>query len=320
VTKPGKIDGRADLAARFSSLGNGGPDYSRTMYLGPASRFFQHGAGWTAWLILGLVAFVLLPMLWRVAVVWASDQPHWSAARWDSAGLAPDPAEHPEPIIQFYAARTWGWRGIFGVHSWVAFKPRGASAYTRYEVVGWGVGAGASAVRLSQRPPDGYWAGNAPTLLVDRRGEGVGALIVRLQDAVRAYPFADTYTLWPGPNSNTFTAYLARALPELHLELPPTAIGKDYLPPGKFAALTPGGSGVQVSLIGLLGLTLGMREGVELNLLGLVIGLDFARPALKLPSVGRIGFPGLAGSVIPVTAAATEMEDCLCQARRQLDR
>src|SRR4051794_11003926 len=246
-------------------------------------------------------------MLWRVAAVWASDQPHWSTARWDSAGLAPDPAAHPEPIIQFYAARTWGWRGIFGVHCWVAFKPRGASAYTRYDVVGWGVGSGASSVRLSQRPPDGYWAGNPPTLLLDRRGEDVDALIVRVQQAVRAYPFADAYTLWPGPNSNTFIAYLARAVPELHLDLPPTAIGKDYLPPGDFAALTPAGSGVQVSLVGLLGLTLGMREGIELNLLGLVVGVDFARPALKLPGIGRIGLPIHSNPVTPVTAAAPEI-------------
>ena len=83
-------------------------------------------------------------------------------------------------------------------------------------------------MRLSQRPPDGYWAGNAPTLLVVRRGEGVDALIVRLQEAVRAYPFADTYTLWPGPNSNTFTATVLRAVPELETSLPPNAVGKDF--------------------------------------------------------------------------------------------
>ena len=271
--------------------------------------------GWIGWLILAVVVFVLLPMAWRAAAVSASAQPHWSTARWDSAGLAPDPAGHPEPIIQFYAARTWGWRGILGVHSWVAFKPRGAAAYTRYEVVGWGVGSGVPAVRQSQRPPDGYWAGNRPTLLVDRRGEGVDALIVRLEAAVRAYPFAASYTLWPGPNSNTFTAYLARALPELHLDLPPTAIGKDYLPPGEFAALTPGGSGVQLSVVGLLGLTLGMREGIEVNLLGLVLGLDFLHPALKLPGIGRVGFPAQPDSVIPVTAASAEIVHSTQQAR-----
>jgi hypothetical protein len=30
---------------------------------------------------------------------------------------------------------------------------------------------------------------------------------------------------------------------------------------------------------------------VELNLLGLTFGLDLNRPALKLPGIGRVGFP-----------------------------
>src|SRR5947208_3464101 len=143
---------------------------------------------------------------------------HSRNARWDSAARAPDPAQHKQPIIQFYAARTYGWRGILGVHTWVVFKPRDATAYTRYEVFGWGVGPGVSALRASQRPPDGYWAGNRPTVIADKRGEGVDALIVRLRQAVRDYPFPDEYRLWPGPNSNTFTAYLARALPEIHVD------------------------------------------------------------------------------------------------------
>jgi hypothetical protein len=255
-----------------------------------AALMIRHGMGWSGWIIVAIVGLVLLPIALRVAAVWAAEQSHWSAARWDSAGLAPDPAQHPEPVIQFYAARSWGWRGIFGVHSWVAFKPRGAPAYTRYEVVGWGVGPGVPAVRRSQRPADGYWAGNRPAIIADRRGDGVDTLIRRLEDAIQAYPFADAYMLWPGPNSNTFTAYLARAVPELHVALPPTAIGKDYLPPGDFAALTPGGSGAQVSILGLIGLSLGLREGIEINLLGLVVGLDLVHPALKLPGLGRVGF------------------------------
>jgi hypothetical protein len=263
---------------------------SGMLFLDRAAALARQGLGGFGWAVAVILCLLFLPMLWRVAAVWASDQPPWSKARWDSAGLAPDPAQHSEPIIQFYAARTYGWRGILGVHTWVVFKPRGAPAYTRYEVVGWGVGPGVPALRASQRPPDGYWAGNRPTVIADKRGEGVDALILRLQEAVRAYPFPNEYRLWPGPNSNTFTAYLARALPELHVDLPPTAIGKDYLPPGEFAALTPGGSGVQVSLLGLLGLTLGMREGVEVNVLGLVLGLDVLHPALKLPAIGRLGF------------------------------
>jgi hypothetical protein len=250
------------------------------------------GWGWPRWSLLLVLVFVLLPLLWRVAAVWASDQvPHWSAARWDSAGLAPDPTRTPEAVIQFYTARTWGWRGIFGVHSWVAFKPSGAARYTRYEVVGWGVGQGLSAVRESQRPPDGYWAGNPPVLLAERRGDGVDALIQRLRLAIEDYPFPREYRLWPGPNSNTFIAHVARALPEMHVDLPPTAIGKDYLPLGAFAARAPAGSGFQLSVAGLLGVTLGAHEGIEINLFGLVVGLDVLHPALKLPFVGRVGVP-----------------------------
>ncbi len=78
-------------------------------------------------------------------------------------------------------------------------------------------------------------------------------------------------------------------MPELHLDLPPTAIGKDYLPETGVFARAPSGGGFQVSLAGLLGLTVAAEEGLELNLLGLSLGLDLSPPALKLPGVGRIG-------------------------------
>ena len=38
-------------------------------------------------------------------------------------GVAPTPEEHPEALVQIWAARAYGWRGAFGVHSWVAVKP-----------------------------------------------------------------------------------------------------------------------------------------------------------------------------------------------------
>ena len=38
------------------------------------------------------------------------------------------------------------------------------------------------------------------------------------------------------------------------------------------------------------GVTLGWTEGIEVNILGAVAGLDIRRPALKLPGFGRIGF------------------------------
>ena len=52
---------------------------------------------------------------------------------------------------------------------------------------------------------------------------------------------------------------------------------------------TPSGTGYQFSLGGLLGLMVGREEGVELNILGLIFGIDPLGPAIKLPMAGRIG-------------------------------
>jgi hypothetical protein len=111
-------------------------------------------------------------------------------------------------------------------------------------------------------------------------------LIERIEKAAHAYPHAKDYTTWPGPNSNTFTAWIGRAVPELEIDLPATAIGKDYLGRSVFAA-APSGSGIQVSLAGLLGFTASGVDGLELNLLGLSFGVGPG--GLKLPIVGRIG-------------------------------
>jgi hypothetical protein len=213
----------------------------------------------------------------------------WSA-RHDSSSQAPDPETTLEPVIQVYAARARGWRGILGVHTWIAVKRGGDLAYTRYEVIGWGVDRGFPAVRVNRAGPDNYWFGERPDKLVDLRGGGIDGVVTKVEAAVAAYPYPSTYRLWPGPNSNTFTASIARAVPELRLDLPPTAIGKDYLPGGALASLsTPGGAGVQLSLLGLGGILVGREEGIELNVLGLIFGVDLNGPALKLPMLGRLG-------------------------------
>jgi hypothetical protein len=218
----------------------------------------------------------------------AGGQPHWSQARWASAGLLPDPAEVPEALVQVWAARTWGWKGAFAVHSWIVLKDEGAAEYERYEVVGWGVSRGLPAVRRNLRPADGYWAGNAPELLGEKRGAEAAAAIPKIRAAIAAYPWADRYLTWPGPNSNSFVAYVLRAVPELGIELPPTAIGKDFLGASPFAPM-PSGTGYQLSLAGLLGVGIATREGLELNILGLVLGVDPGDLAIKVPGLGRLG-------------------------------
>ena len=61
----------------------------------------------------------------------------WRSASSEPAGLAPDPVAEREALVQVYAARAFGWRGWFGVHTWVAVKPTNAGAYRVYEVIGW---------------------------------------------------------------------------------------------------------------------------------------------------------------------------------------
>jgi len=213
----------------------------------------------------------------------------WRTASREPEGLAPDPATTPEAVIQVYAARAVGWRGYFGVHTWIAAKPSNADAFTVYEVIGYRLRRTGSSVVVHERAADGYWFGNRPELLSDVRGAGVDELITRVEAAVKAYPYADRYRVWPGPNSNTFTAYILREAPELRVDLPPTAIGKDYFG-GLPVDRTPSGTGVQVNLLGAVGVLGGLEEGLELNVLGLTLGIDPKNLAIKLPLIGRLGF------------------------------
>ena len=224
----------------------------------------------------------------------------WRTASHESVGLAPDPAATPEAVVQVFGARTWGWRGNFGVHTWVAVKAANAVAYTVYEVIGWRLRWTDSVVVIHARAPDARWYGNAPELYADKRGAVAEALIPRIDAAARSYPYASEYSAWPGPNSNTFVAWITRAVPELGVDLPPTAIGKDYLG-AAIVGSAPSGSGVQFSLGGLLALTASGVEGLELNLLGLTFGLNPFDPALKLPMLGRLGPAKVS---LPVSAGA----------------
>jgi hypothetical protein len=192
-------------------------------------------------------------------------------------------------VVQVYAARVLSWRGAFGVHPWFAVKPAGARSYTVYEVIGWRAYRGLSVVSVSNRDPDGRWFGAQPTLLGELRGPAAETAIPKIAKAAASYPYAGEYRVWPGPNSNTFAAWVARAVPDLRLDLPSTALGKDYLGRGVFAR-APSGTGWQISLFGVAGLLLALEEGLEVNLLGLTVGIDPLDLAVKLPGIGRVGW------------------------------
>lgn len=240
------------------------------------------------------IAGAALIALTAAAVSRAHDEGVNMAQRWheasrESAGLAPAPADEPRAVVQVYGARAWGWRGYFGVHTWISVKPENADTWTVYQVIGWRLRRGRPAVSIEHGAPDRRWFGAMPEIYADVRGPEAAAMLARIDAAARAYPHSGEYTVWPGPNSNTFTAHVARAVPELRLDLPPTAVGKDFLTGGALADRTPSGTGWQFSVLGLFGVMLAAEEGFELNVLGLVFGMDPGGFALKLPGAGRIG-------------------------------
>ncbi|WP_437890980.1 DUF3750 domain-containing protein [Phytobacter sp. V91] len=211
----------------------------------------------------------------------------WWSARRDSAGLAPNPRDNArQAIVQVYAAPTWGWKGIVAVHPWIIFKPAGETEYYRYEVIAWG---GGEKVRLNRNPADGYWYGARPRLLVEHRGPEAQAMIPQIKAAIASYPWPNTYHAWPGPNSNTFIAHIGREVPALKLDMPANAVGKDYRSLQNPIGLPPSGRGVQLSLLGVAGVTLGAEEGVELKVLGLNVGFNIWPLRLRLPFIGGLG-------------------------------
>lgn len=246
-------------------------------------------------IMLIVFAIFLVPLLARAALYAMGDAPRsYRDADWSSTGTLP-PARQFEPArVVVFTGTTGAWKGVFSVHSWVVLKRAGAKDWTRYDVVGWG-----TPVRTNGWPADGRWYGNMPVAIADMSGPEAEKLIPKIEATVRDYTYsrAGDYRIWPGPNSNSFTAAVLRAVPELGVMLPPNAVGRDFRP-GFYAGLTDSGTGVELNLYGYAGVKLAWTEGVELNLLGLVAGLDLRHPALKLPGFGRIGVDAPIGSAL----------------------
>jgi len=237
-------------------------------------------------ILLILVCFIA-PALASMAVYALGDHPNsWRTADWSSSGLLPTAGAGDEAAIYVMAARTGGLKGALSVHSWIVFKEKSANEYTRYDKVGWG-----TPVRRNSNPADGRWYSNEPAIIGAVYGEEAEKLIPDLRNAIESYQFSyrGGYRIWPGPNSNTFVATVLRSVPALNIQLPPVAVGKDYLPLSSPLAVSPDWRNADFSLGGLAGLGLGLDTGIEFRFAGLVFGADILHPALKLPGFGRIG-------------------------------
>ncbi len=244
-------------------------------------------------MLIALIVF-LAPILARAAFYAIGNDPRsWRDADWSSIGMLPAAGDFTPARIVFFTGTAGAWKGVFSVHSWIVLKRANEKRWTRYDVVGWG-----DPVRVNNWPVDGRWYGNVPVMLADISGPEAESLIPRIEKAVKAYDYAHAgdYRIWPGPNSNSFIAATLRAVPELGVMLPPNAVGRDFRD-SLYAGRTDSGTGFEINLSGYAGIKVGWVEGIEVNLLGLVAGLDLRHPGVKLPGFGRIGIDS------PVTTA-----------------
>ena len=150
-----------------------------------------------------------------------------------SVALSPDslkPSQNLEgAIIRIYGADVWGIRGRFAIHTWIATKSASEDEFTLHEIIGWRLRRTDTALAISQGRPDRPWFNSPAILLHEVTGDAAAKLIPEVQAAIHSYPYAKTYTMWPGPNSNSFTEWVGLSVPELKLDLPIKAIGSSWM-------------------------------------------------------------------------------------------
>ncbi|MEM1039767.1 MAG: DUF3750 domain-containing protein [Pseudomonadota bacterium] len=232
--------------------------------------------------LLTFLFFVFIVPALLHAGVWAfADRPtSWHQANWSSAGVLPAPRVQ-DASIYVMAARTGGMKGAFATHSWIVIKKPGQARYDRYDVVGWG-----RPLRKNAYDADGRWYSNPPEIHHALHGAEAARLVPQVEAAIAQYRWQNRgdYTLWPGPNSNSFVGGILRAVPDLNTAAPSTAVGRDYPTDGRWFSIAEGT--VRATLGGYIGLVAGAGEGLELNFLGLVAGINPMRGEIKIPAFG----------------------------------
>ena len=240
--------------------------------------------------VLGVSIFLfvlfIVPSLAHLAVWSQAERPEsWRQANWSSAGVLPEKPPVDEAQIYVLSARTGGLKGAFSTHSWLVLKPRGSHLYDRYDVVGWG-----NPVRKNGYDADANWYSNPPVINHSLTGPDAEALLPLVERAIADYPWQKRgdYTLWPGPNSNTFVASILRQVPALGASTPSTAVGRDFPETGRWFGQHENGDWF-ATLGGYLGAKVA-AWGVELNFLGLVAGFNWQDREVNIPSFGSYRF------------------------------
>jgi hypothetical protein len=165
----------------------------------------------------------------------------------------------------------------FARHTWLDYRESEGSKWRRIEIVNKNSGLIHRELRRGECEEKTRWGGGI-VVLGQSDGRANPDYVRDISSIAKNY---DTriYRAYPGPNSNTFAESLLRDVDGVSAMLDHNAIGKEW---GFHFGRTAGGSGVEVQTPPL-GLALGIREGIELSLLGFSGGVSVFPPALKIP-------------------------------------
>lgn len=181
-------------------------------------------------------------------------------------------------------------------HAWIDIHKAGDPKWLRIECAGRLFGVLFSDLDAEEAHLDHRFDGHTVHLLGWLDGEAAH----RAAEAIEARAheldefYGENYRVWPGPNSNTFVAEVARAAPDLGFVFDPNCIGKDY-PGWVDVGLTASKTGLRLDTVPI-GVAVGLREGVEVHVLGLTAGISLDPPGISLPFLPVIPWGFLPGA------------------------
>jgi hypothetical protein len=130
------------------------------------------------------------------------------------------------PKVELRYATLPSFLGWFAVHYWfVVFDEQGCHRWEVWQTKNAG-GHSVGHLHCDLKPPDAG-VGGGPARLAAQWSGAQALAIKKILEKAEAYPFCQKYRYWPGPNSNTFAAWVLRKARVEH-KLGPMAFGKRY--------------------------------------------------------------------------------------------
>lgn len=179
--------------------------------------------------------------------------------------------------------REMPWYSRFASHSFVEYRETPSSSWRRIEIVNKNSGIVHEEISAEEAGASKRW-GNPIHLVSQSKVDGVK--VARQMEKIAKSYDDSLYRPWPGPNSNTFTERIMREVDGVSGVLEHNGVGKDH---GIYFGRTTGRTGLEFHAT-FMGLAVGLKEGVEVNLMGLTMGVGIWPPSIKIPFLPEIPF------------------------------